>query len=176
MSQLRDAVTADLPTVLFQADKGSTSLRPLLYALGECSSDLLRTRGQLVQIDATSCDCQLQANVFWLARSISILIWYASNWSDQQTPISVVVEPSAAELEIRIRSTSRGFDCASLVEDFESVGPDDRDRLNLALAKKVIERHGGGVAAVSLGFGLGMLITVTLPLAEVQQARALRST
>jgi len=84
--------------------------------------------------------------------------------------ISVSVEPTGSQVEIRVRDTGRGIAAQELAHLFEmfyqgDAGAGERSGLGLGLTlvKSLVEMHGGTVAAHSAGAGQGSEFVVVLP-------------
>jgi signal transduction histidine kinase len=100
------------------------------------------------------------------------LLENAVNFTPADGRVDVTLSGGASAITIQIRDTGIGFspDAAPrLFLPFTQGPPPDPSRvrgglgLGLALAKELIEMHGGAIAAASRGIGQGASFTVTLP-------------
>ena len=90
----------------------------------------------------------------------------------------VVLDRRDADLEIRVSDTGLGFPIERASRLFERFEPADASAmgtrgglgLGLALAKALVELHGGAITAASDGMGRGATFTITLPQATVGAA------
>lgn len=84
--------------------------------------------------------------------------------------IEITCERAAAEIQLRVRDEGIGFDPKYADQIFKVFRRLQRKRpgtgIGLAICKKIVERHGGAIAASSIP-GNGATFTVTLPASEV---------
>jgi CheY-like chemotaxis protein len=88
--------------------------------------------------------------------------------------VTVAVRQAGSMVQIAVEDTGRGIDPASLPRIFErfaqelSAGaePGSGLGLGLAIARRLVELHGGRIEARSAGLGRGALFTVELPLSR----------
>lgn len=86
--------------------------------------------------------------------------------------VEVQLERSTTQLQLRVSDTGHGIEAEFLPAIFDRFSQSDMSRtrrhgglgLGLALAKQLIELHGGTIEAVSAGIGQGATFTVILPL------------
>ncbi|MEC8652712.1 MAG: HAMP domain-containing sensor histidine kinase, partial [Planctomycetota bacterium] len=102
----------------------------------------------------------------------------AAKFSASSAPIDVDVERAGDDVVVRVRDQGVGIapaDLAAVFEPFSQVGRDqlvDKAQgtgLGLALAKAVVEAHGGAISAEST-LGAGTTFTVRLPVTPLQAA------
>jgi CheY-like chemotaxis protein len=91
----------------------------------------------------------------------------------------VITVQTDRETALTVRDTGEGLSAEALSHLFDRVyhgGKPGRTRpglgLGLAIARRIIEAHGGSIAAASSGEGAGATITVRLPFALWRQAAA----
>ena len=103
---------------------------------------------------------------------IANLLNNAAKYTDRGGAISLSVERKGEEAVIRVRDTGVGISpekLGSIFDLFMQIDP-SRERsqgglgVGLALVRRLVEMHGGQVAAHSEGLGQGSEFTVTLPL------------
>lgn len=112
-----------------------------------------------ISIDA---DAQRFQQVF------SNLLTNAAKFTPQRGRIDVVIELDTNHVAVRVRDTGRGIspEMLSRVFDLFTQGPPDErgPGIGLAMARGLVERHGGAIHAHSGGPGQGSEFIVTLPL------------
>jgi signal transduction histidine kinase len=108
-----------------------------------------------------------------LVQVVANLLNNAAKYTLEGGRIEVALSSSdgQAHLAVRDNGTGIGADLLPVVFDLFTQGSRTLDRaqgglgLGLALVRKLVELHGGHVAASSPGQGQGSTFTVTLPLA-----------
>jgi signal transduction histidine kinase len=113
----------------------------------------------------------LQADPTRLGQVLVNLLINAAKYTDAGGQVSLSVERDDGEAVVRIRDTGIGIhpDLLRHVFDFfVQADPSSRRAdaglgIGLALARSLVERHGGRVTAASAGPGLGSEFTVRLP-------------
>ena len=108
-----------------------------------------------------------------LSQVVSNLLANAVKYTDPGGRIRVAVEATAGEAVVRVRDSGVGIPCDMLAAVFDLFTQVDQslDRsqgglgIGLTLVKRLVEMHGGRVAAHSGGVGTGSEFTVALPLA-----------
>lgn len=106
-----------------------------------------------------------------LAQVVSNLINNAAKYTPQGGSIAISMGRSDHQVEIRVADTGVGIDSDMLPRVFDLFTQIDRhlDRsqgglgIGLALVRKLVDMHGGTVAATSSGRGRGSVFTVRLP-------------
>jgi two-component system sensor histidine kinase VicK len=95
----------------------------------------------------------------------------ASKFTPDGGSISIVTERNAAEAVLRIEDTGCGLDPAALERIFEPFVQADAAHskagglgLGLAIARHILELHGGSISAASAGPGQGATFTIRIPL------------
>jgi signal transduction histidine kinase len=109
-----------------------------------------------------------------LAQVFTNLINNAAKFSPDNTRIELRASSSGGHAVVRVRDYGMGIEANELTRIFDVfvqvIGSDDRAHagglgLGLALAKGLVELHGGSIEANSPGRGKGCEMTVRLPLA-----------
>jgi len=114
----------------------------------------------------------LDADGVLVRRALENLLENAAKYSDAPAPVTLAASASPGELAIEVRDRGIGVDPADLPRLFTPFFRTDRSRargtggtgLGLALAKRVVEAHGGRVGVESRP-GEGTAVRVALPLA-----------
>jgi signal transduction histidine kinase/ActR/RegA family two-component response regulator len=109
-----------------------------------------------------------------LVQIITNLLNNAGKYTPQGGKISLVLEVAGDHVDVLVRDNGIGISADLLphVFDLFTQGERSPDRaqgglgLGLALAKSLVERHGGTLSAASMGAGQGSLFTVRLPRAK----------
>ena len=109
------------------------------------------------------------------------VIWNLLNNAVKFTPkagrVSIMLRRIDSHIEISVSDNGAGIDPALLPNVFERFRQGDASMtrshgglgLGLAIAKQLVELHGGTIAAASGGKGLGAKFTVTLPLSATRR-------
>lgn len=101
------------------------------------------------------------------------LLENAAKFSPEGSALSVAVVREGAEAVATFADRGVGIDPAFLPRMFEAFTQADTSLeratsglgLGLALARQIVEAHGGRISAASAGLGQGSVFTVKLPLA-----------
>jgi signal transduction histidine kinase/CheY-like chemotaxis protein len=151
--------------------------------------DLIRSVGQLCQaaIDTqhVGFEMQLQApqyHVLGDAGRLQQVLWNLLSNAIKFTPADGKIELQTSVVAgtrfcIRLTDSGRGIGSDSLENIFQPFEQGDLSvppqygglGLGLAIAKAIVDAHGGQIRAESTGVGSGSTFTVTLPLAETEQ-------
>lgn len=116
----------------------------------------------------------VDGDVVRLAQVISNLLGNAAKYTDQASQIWLSVETHDEQVEIRIRDSGIGMTPEELKRVFNLFEQADNSigrargglGVGLTLVKRIVELHGGSVAASSAGPGKGSEVTVRLPLSK----------
>ena len=108
-----------------------------------------------------------------LRRVLDNLLDNARKYSDADRPIAVAARARDGMVEVEVRDRGIGLDPGDLARLFTPFFRSDRSRargtggvgLGLALAKRVVEAHGGRISAES-GPGEGMRVRFSVPVGE----------
>jgi signal transduction histidine kinase len=106
-----------------------------------------------------------------LVQAIGNVLGNAAKYTPTGGHIHVTASRAAAEVEIRITDDGVGISAERLPAIFELFTQGDRDVANsqglgigLALVRRLLDMHGGSIAAHSAGLGLGSEFVLRLPL------------
>lgn len=154
-------------------------LRPVLDSLQSSFAPILATRGLVVRFDIAAALPAITADRMWLQRALHNLISNAVRFTPDGGSIRVAAGVTAGAVEISVTDTGIGIDESLHAVVFEPLSAAAGDLqlhtsgrfefgsrglgLGLAIAKAIIEQHGGAVAVRSQP-GIGSRFTVTLPL------------
>jgi CheY-like chemotaxis protein len=120
----------------------------------------------------------VDGDVVRLAQVISNLLGNAAKYTDQPSQIWLSVETKSDWVEIRIRDSGIGMTPGELSRVFNLFEQADNSigrargglGVGLTVVKRIVELHGGTVAAASAGPGKGCELTVRLPLSKSVEA------
>ena len=163
--------------------RGLISLRrvPVLVAsvvtqAVESSRPALDARRHQLHVHLPPGDLWVDGDAARLAQVLGNILNNAAKFTDPGGRIDLTVRQEGAHVTIRITDSGVGIRPETLPLIFELFTQSDRplDRtssglgIGLALVRRLVEMHGGTVAAASEGHGHGTTLTVTLPLASTQ--------
>ncbi len=132
---------------------------------------LLDARGHELALSLPNQPVYLQADPVRLAQVFSNLLNNAAKYTDAGGRVALTAAVSGATVRVRIEDQGIGISPETLPRIFEMFTQGDgaiEQRqsglgVGLALAKRLIELHGGTIDAASAGPGSGSIFTVTLP-------------
>jgi CheY-like chemotaxis protein len=112
-----------------------------------------------------------------LAQVLSNLLGNAAKYTDEGGDVSIEAERHGSEAVIRVRDSGIGIEPDMLPRIFDMFAqvPASQRRsqgglgIGLALARALVELHGGRIEAMSAGQGRGSTFTVHLPIARVDR-------
>ncbi|MCP3727732.1 ATP-binding protein [Paraburkholderia sp. CNPSo 3272] len=159
--------------------KEAVNLREVITKAVEMASPLFEQRGHRLEVD-TGSGITCEADPVRLAQVISNLLTNAARYTDAPGEISVRATCVGQRVQIRVRDNGMGIGRDSLAQIFlpfyRGKEADGRGAgglgLGLALAKNLVELHGGSVRATSDGPGRGSEFTVELPRGNVERLPA----
>ena len=107
-----------------------------------------------------------------LRRVLDNVLTNAAKYADPSAPIRLAVRREADAVEFTVTDRGTGIDATDLEHVFEPFFRADRSRtratggtgLGLALAKRIIDAHGGRIYVDST-VGVGTAVTFTVPVA-----------
>ncbi len=154
-------------------------LSALIAGAVETTRPLIEERGHHLAVSLPDDEIRLIADPVRLRQVIANLLNNAAKYSRDQGRIFVTSERSGNELKIRVRDHGAGIARELLPHIFELFTQGEQSSLRsngglgigLAVAKSIVQLHGGQIAAFSDGIGKGSEFVVTLPLpgAELQE-------
>lgn len=155
------------------------SLSDIVGTAVEMAAPLFEKKSHLLHLDVSATGLELYADPLRLAQVVSNLLTNAARYTKAGGRISVTARAEHGMAVLRVEDNGVGIapgQAAQLFTMFFQVSR-SRDRaegglgLGLALAKSLVELHGGSVHASSPGLGLGSVFEVRLPLAAESEAR-----
>jgi len=152
----------------------SVDLRDVVKHALETSRPLLKERKQQLTVAVPDVELRLDADLTRLSQVFANLLINAAKYTPEGGRIWLEAAESSGEALVCVRDTGVGISAALLpyVFDLFTQGTRTPDRaqgglgIGLTLVKKIVEMHGGSVAARSPGPGLGSEFSVYLPLRQ----------
>jgi PAS domain S-box-containing protein len=150
-------------------------------ALETSRLDLQAKRHQLV-VEEAGGDLEIEGDEVRLVQVVSNMLNNAARYTPEGGRIAVSLARDGEHAVLRVRDNGIGIEPRNLDAVFELfVQGHDQARargaglgLGLSLVKKIVELHGGSVAALSEGSGRGAEFVVRLPLAGTRSASAVQ--
>jgi CheY-like chemotaxis protein/two-component sensor histidine kinase len=155
----------------FELRKERVDLAVVLRLAVETSGSLLRTGGQAFTVVLPERPLDLDADPIRLAQAVSNLLNNAAKYTGRDGRIWLIAERAGSDAVVTVRDTGVGISRAMLPHVFEmfSQGEQTRSRMlgglgiGLTLVKRLVEMHGGTVAAESAGQDMGSTFVIRLP-------------
>jgi PAS domain S-box-containing protein len=159
--------------------RGRIELRREILNINECVSvasetveSLLRTGQHRLEISRAPEELLVDADRVRITQCLTNLLNNAAKYSPSGTTIQVRTYASQGRAVIEVRDAGRGIAPDVLPKIFDLFAQDHRslDRkagglgIGLSVCKRLVEMHGGSVAAHSDGIGRGATFTLFLPL------------
>ena len=157
--------------------KERVDVRTVLDAALELSGPLIEESRHELLVSTPKEALLFDADPVRMAQVVSNLLNNAAKYTPEGGQIELSADRDGNEVVIRVRDNGVGLTSEALSKVFElfnQVGKTlDRSQgglgIGLALVKRLVEMHGGHVAAESQGLGQGSAFTVRLPLAATQK-------
>jgi signal transduction histidine kinase len=138
----------------------------------EISRPLIDSHKHQLVVSLPDQDVRVKGDVTRLAQVLSNLLNNAAKYTEMGGRIELTVEPSGSEAVLRVQDTGVGIPTDMMSQIFEMFtqvrGSVSRSEgglgIGLTLVRRVVEMHGGSVAAYSEGPGQGSEFVVRLPL------------
>ncbi len=168
VDQLVEAAMTDATDIAVRPDLGD--LAELLRELVEANRPLAERKGQRIAVEAPR-DLVASFDMGRLRDAIDNLVSNAVKYSPRGAEIVASAFRDGAETVVSVRDAGPGLqpeDHARLFGRFQRLsakptGGETSTGLGLYSAKRVVELHGGTIAASSPGPGLGTTFTIRLP-------------
>ena len=146
-----------------------TALADVIDAAVSVVQPLVRQREQQLDVDMPAGTIWLHADAARLQQVFSNLLTNAAKFTPPAGRIGIAVEPGAGVVTVRVHDTGKGIGAETLPHVFEiftQAAPDASGLgIGLAIARGLVERHGGTIEARSEGLDAGSEFVVRLPLA-----------
>jgi signal transduction histidine kinase len=149
-------------------EKQSLRLPDLLDRAVRAMESRLLSQGVSIEVDIPH--VQVQGDPERLLQAFLNVIDNAIKHSVPDSTVLVTGKIEGAEIAVEIRDLGSGISESDLPHVFEQFYTADRSRrgnstgLGLAIAKRIVEAHGGTITASSQGEGKGATFTIHLPL------------
>jgi CheY-like chemotaxis protein/nitrogen-specific signal transduction histidine kinase len=145
--------------------------RVVIASAVETTQPLLDAAGHSLTVTVPDSPLWLHGDFTRLAQAIANLLNNAVKYTDRGGQVSISAEAAGDDVILQVRDTGIGIDPALMPRIFDMFMQVDRstDRsrsglgIGLTLARRLVELHGGRMAADSLGPGHGTTFTVRLP-------------
>ncbi|MEO8122504.1 MAG: ATP-binding protein [Burkholderiales bacterium] len=171
-----------ISTGKLQLKKKTVSVASLVDAAVEPVRETLESRGYRLQVTMQSGELLLEADPVRLAQVLTNLLANAIKYSDRGSTIALRSDVAPDHVRFEIEDGGIGLSHEQIPQIFKmfaQVSPSlDRAEgglgIGLAVARVLVEMHGGQIMASSMGLGKGSTFTVIVPRgqAETNAARA----
>jgi PAS domain S-box-containing protein len=160
-------------------DRQAIDLRDVISRAVETSRPLIDAHGHRLHIGIADQPIECLGDPLRLAQVVVNILNNAAKYTPDQGDIWLTAFQASGYAEIRVRDNGRGIERDSIDRVFDlfmQVDPAKGSALGglgvgLALARRIVELHGGRVHAVSPGLGKGSEFIIRLPLAHGLTAR-----
>jgi PAS domain S-box-containing protein len=151
------------------------SIREILDRVIELHLPLIEAESQALTIDAHAAEALwVEADINRLVQAVGNILHNAAKYTQQRGQITIAAGDDGPRVFICVRDTGTGIEANLLPRIFDlfTQGTATRARalgglgLGLALARQLVELHGGQITAHSNGLGSGSCFTVRLPRSE----------
>jgi CheY-like chemotaxis protein/two-component sensor histidine kinase len=137
----------------------------------EASRPLIESRGHTLEVSLPPGPVFLEADATRLSQVLLNLLNNAAKYTERGGRITLAGERNDGEVVLRVTDTGIGIPAQHLPGIFEMFTQVDRSLekshgglgIGLTLVKRLVEMHGGTVAAASAGPGLGSEFTIRMP-------------
>jgi signal transduction histidine kinase len=129
----------------------------------------LRMRSKSVGLRVNISDVQLQGDPERLLQAFLNILDNAIKHSVSDSTVFISARIESTQVAVEIRDQGPGISQSDLPHIFEQFYTTDRSRqgsnsgLGLAIARRIVEAHGGTITASSQGEGKGAVFTIRLP-------------
>jgi signal transduction histidine kinase/ActR/RegA family two-component response regulator len=166
---------------MLQLRRSATELRSVIDAAVETARPSIDAKRHRLEIELPAEPVTVDADPLRLAQVVANLLTNAAKYTDPQGTIQVTAARTGDDVTIEVRDNGIGMRPEALTEIFDMFtqvrSAEDRSSgglgIGLALAKGLVELHGGTIQAASEGPGRGSRFTIRLPGAAVRPAAAL---
>jgi signal transduction histidine kinase/CheY-like chemotaxis protein len=160
--------------------KGPTALSAIVESAIETVQPLLNRKRHAFAVSLPKRDLVIEADAVRLAQVLANLLTNAAKYTEPQGRIDLAVEQRDDVVEFRVRDSGIGIPMNSQAEIFKMFAQlkpaIDRSEgglgIGLALAKGLVDLHGGSLAVKSEGQGRGSEFTVRIPISQTSEPAA----
>jgi CheY-like chemotaxis protein len=160
-------------------EPNGVALSEVVSAAVEAVRPLMEENAHRLTVSLPSAPVELRADGERLSQVLQNLLRNSAKYTRPGGEISLTCRRSGAVLEAVVEDSGIGISAAEMPGIFELFARSDRaakeDKnglgIGLALAKGLIEMHGGSIVGESAGVDEGSRFTITLPLAEGDDTR-----
>jgi PAS domain S-box-containing protein len=137
----------------------------------ETVEPLMQASGHRLEVDLPKDPLWLDGDVVRLGQILGNVLNNSAKYTDRGGRVSVSARPQEHEIVISVRDSGHGIAADQLERIFEKFarGPEQTQGglgIGLALARRLVQMHGGTIAAHSEGIGCGSEFVIRLPLAS----------
>jgi signal transduction histidine kinase len=147
--------------------KQHVPIGPILDVASEMAAPEFARRRQIYEMRADATDRRLHIDPVRIQQVVTNLLINASRYSPSGSRIQLQAIPWNGGVRIIVSDSGRGIDPADASRIFQPFtrGVDDGEGIGigLAVARSIVEMHGGSIAMSSEGLGKGATFTVELP-------------
>lgn len=159
---------------LVRISQDRVDLRQVLGDALEQTRPQIEARHHLLKLPETNAPLTVRGDKVRLVQVLANLLGNAAKYTPEGGQLQVKMEPCGDRVSIEVSDNGLGIDAKLLPHVFDLFTQAERmpDRaqgglgVGLALARSLVEMHGGSIEAHSDGPGTGSTFTVYLPLAE----------
>ncbi|MGE3957742.1 MAG: PAS domain S-box protein [Vicinamibacterales bacterium] len=152
--------------------KKPARLTAIISDATELAEALIRQQRQRLVLQGVPDTLTLHADAARLTQVVGNLLHNAAKYSPPDTEIVLQVELPPGSVVIQVRDQGVGIPAGQIERVFDLFAQTDNARelskgglgIGLALARRLVEMHGGTIAAASAGPGRGSEFTVRLPI------------
>jgi signal transduction histidine kinase len=157
-----------------------TALDTIVHSAVEMVTPMIEARGHKLTVELPPQPVMLQADPVRLAQVFQNLLNNAAKFTPPGGQIGLRAEREGDTVTVTVTDTGTGIPASALKEIFDMFAQVDRSLereqsglgVGLTLARRLVELHGGSIAAYSDGPGLGSRLVVRLPIANPATAAA----
>lgn len=143
------------------------TIGPILDVASEMVAPEFARRRQRCEVRADATDHPLDVDPVRIQQVLTNLLINASRYSPSDSRIQVRATPWNGGIRIIVSDTGRGIDPAEASRIFQpftrSVDDGEGFGVGLAVARSIVEMHGGSIDVYSEGIGKGATFTIELP-------------
>ncbi len=169
VDDLLDVSRVTLGTIRLRRER--VALKELIDHALEASGPLIEERAHQVSVDLPPEPVVFRGDSARLEQVLTNLLNHAAKYTPPEGRIEIVAELAGEQIKIKVKDNGIGFPGELREGLFRAFGQAEHalDRaggglgLGLALARSLVEMHGGTVSAYSDGPGLGSEFVVSLP-------------